>query len=112
MLKSFEKKHLVIRTGNAVYNKDFNQNKEKPNIVKVFEYYYPDVRIKKSSRAMMSLCPLHSESNPSFAMYEETNTYYCFSCRETGDSFKLIMELENCDFKRALEIARDNNLYD
>ena len=88
------------------------QQGEKPNIVKTFAHFFPNTPLKRSSRALMSLCPLHGENNPSFAVYEETNTYYCFSCQETGDSYTLIMKLENLEFRAALEYAENNNLYD
>lgn len=107
MLNPYQKKNLKIRRPHIT-----KRLEGKPNIVATFQFLCPDSPTKRTNRAIMGLCPIHGESNPSFAMYEETNTYYCFSCQATGDSYKLIMELENCDFKQSLEIAKQNRLYD
>jgi len=109
MINPFKKAKLKINTKTF---KKKEPRQDKPDIIKTFSYLYPDSPLKRSSRALMSLCPLHGESNPSFAMYEETNSYYCFSCRETGDSYTLIMEVEDLEFKEALQFAEENNLYD
>ena len=109
MLKSFEKSKLKINT------KTFDKIKKtngKPDIIKTFKHLCPDNKVKRSYKAVLSLCPLHKENNPSFAIYEKTNTYYCFSCQASGDSYKLIMLMEELDFKGALQYAKENNLYE
>ena len=109
MLKAFQKNNLKIETKSF---KKFEKTEGKPNIIATFEHLCPGSKLKKSYKAIMSLCPIHEEKNPSFAMYEETNTYFCFSCKASGDSYNLIMEVRNLNFKEALEYAKDNNLYD
>ena len=106
MLNPFQKNKLKIKTPS------FEKIESKPSIIKTFTHLYPDHELKRSHKATMSLCPIHGENNPSFAMYEDTNSYYCFSCQATGDSYTLIMELENLDFKGALQYVKDNDLYD
>lgn len=34
-------------------------------------------------------CPLLDENTPSFRYYEDTNSFYCFSCRAGGDVIRL-----------------------
>lgn len=113
MLNTYQKAHTILRIGNSFYRKNLQFSKqEKPNIERVFQYLFPDLATRRTNKAIMTLCPLHGENNPSFAMYPETNTFYCFSCKKTGDSFKLIMELENISFREAVEFANNNYLYD
>lgn len=40
-------------------------------------------------------CPLgiHSDSSPSFHIYEDTNSCYCFSCKNGGDAIKFVQQL-------------------
>ena len=107
MLKAFQKNNLKIETKSF---EKFEKTEGKPNIVDTFKNLCPDSKLKVSHKAIMSLCPIHGESNPSFAMYEETNTYFCFSCKASGDSYNLIMEVRNLNFKEALEYAKRNKL--
>ena len=108
MLNPFQKNKIKIITSTS----KFERVEVKPNIIRTFEKLYPGSPLKRSARAMLSLCPFHGESHPSFAMYEETNTYFCFSCEAKGDSFNLIKHANTCDFKDAIEFAKQNNLYD
>ena len=85
------------------------QDKEKPvcNIILLYQRLTGNtVSTRKTGKAVLALCPFHKERNPSFAMYPKTNSYYCFSCSATGDIYKMVMELENVDFKQALEIIK------
>ncbi len=106
MLNPFKKHKLKIKTG----DKEFSD--KKPDIEVTFTHLLPDHKIKQTQYIAMALCPIHSEKTPSFAMYKDTGSYYCFSCQTTGDSYTLIMKLENLNFKEALQYAEDNNLYD
>lgn len=50
-------------------------------------------------------CPLpgHEDRSPSFHIYEETNSFYCFGCNRGGQPINFIMLMENCDFKTAIQ---------
>jgi DNA primase len=32
-------------------------------------------------------CPFHGDEDPSLKIYPETNTFNCFGCRATGNSY-------------------------
>lgn len=51
------------------------------------------------------ICLLHADKNPSFKLYPETNSFYCFGCGASGNALKLIRLFENCSYKTALRIA-------
>ena len=65
------------------------------------------VRLRKTSRGYMGLCPFHNEKTPSFHVYSDTQSYYCFSCHEAGDIFTFIMKTENLNFREALEFLAE-----
>lgn len=113
MLNAFQKSNLRIARQGEKQKLPKLEVSDKPNIIKCFEavmgYEY---RMRRSGRAMLALCPFHGEDNPSFAMYEDTNTYFCFACGVTGDSFKFIMELLDLDFLAAKSYAQENGLYE
>lgn len=60
------------------------------------------VALKKSGRTFTGLCPFHAEKSPSFTVYPETQSWYCFSCNRGGDVIDFIMLADGTDFKGAL----------
>lgn len=63
-----------------------------------------DSHVKRINRGVMICCPFHSENNPSCALYEDTNSFYCFTCKESGDYITFTEKLMGVDFKEALSI--------
>jgi len=59
------------------------------------------------SNRLRCLCPFHEESDPSFKVYLETDTWYCFGCGKGGDLFNLVQELKQVDFKEACNILAE-----
>lgn len=37
--------------------------------------------LRKSGRAYVGRCPFHDDHSPSLALYLDTNSVYCFSCK-------------------------------
>jgi len=58
----------------------------------------------KSPGRLKFCCPLpeHTDSTPSFVVYKDSNSYYCFGCAEGGDSIDLYMKIHQCDFVTAV----------
>ena len=65
------------------------------------------VHLKPVSRGFVGLCPFHDEDTPSFHVYSDTQTYYCFGCKKAGNIFTFIMESMNLSFSEALHILAD-----
>ena len=64
------------------------------------------VKLRKSGRAYMGLCPFHGHKNntPSFAVWPDSGTWRCFGqCNEGGDVFKFVMKRDGLDFSGALQ---------
>jgi len=71
-------------------------------ILDVFSSLY-DGYIKKSGKNYSCLCPFHQEKNPSFYIFPETNTFYCFGCGEKGDVIDLVKKMKKVNFPKAVE---------
>ena len=61
------------------------------------------VSLKKRGRNMVGLCPFHGEKTPSFNIYTETDSFYCFGCGASGDVISFIMKIENLDYVEAVK---------
>ncbi len=61
------------------------------------------VSIKRAGSNLKGLCPFHSEKTPSFVVYKDTQSYYCFGCGAGGDVINFIMRQENLDYVSAVE---------
>ena len=85
-------------------NEIINQIKESLDITDIIA---ERVKLRKTSRGFMGLCPFHHEDTPSFHVYTETKSYYCFGCHEAGDIFTYVMKTENLAFPEALRVLAD-----
>lgn len=62
--------------------------------------------LKKAWANYKALCPFpgHSENTPSFVVSPSKQLAYCFGCHRGGWPLKFIMDVENANFKEAVEI--------
>jgi len=60
---------------------------------------------KRTGRVIQVRCPFpnHRDSTPSFTIYFETNTWFCFGGCGGGDSIKFIQEYCQVSFKDAVD---------
>ncbi len=78
---------------------------EKVDIVDFISRY---VKLKKTGRNFVGLCPFHKEKTPSFTVSPEKQLFYCFGCHTGGNVISFVMKYENLDFQDAVEnIARE-----
>ena len=75
--------------------------KSRIDIVSLISRY---LELKRGGSIFKACCPFHKEDTPSFTVFPNTQTYFCFGCQKHGDIFTFIMEKENVDFKTALEM--------
>jgi len=73
--------------------------KERVDIVDLISSY---VKLTKSGRNYIGLCPFHDDRNPSFTVSPEKQLFYCFGCKEGGDAIKFLMKIEHLSYREAL----------
>ena len=56
----------------------------------------------------MALCPFHGEKTASMSFTDVENLFHCFGCKEGGDVFKYVQEINNLEFQDAVEFVADN----
>lgn len=74
--------------------------KSRTSITDVVSSY---VNLKRRGRNLVGLCPFHSEKTPSFNLYPENGSFYCFGCGVGGDVITFIMKIENLDYIEAVK---------
>lgn len=80
----------------AALNEDFlSELRTRADIESTVSSY---VSLKRRGRILTGLCPFHSEKTPSFTVYPETQSYYCFGCGSGGDVITFIKNIENLDY--------------
>lgn len=67
----------------------------------------PYVALKRRGRNLVGLCPFHNEKTPSFTVYPENGSYYCFGCGQGGDIISFTMRAENLDYIDAVKRLAD-----
>ncbi|MBQ4153732.1 MAG: DNA primase [Clostridia bacterium] len=67
------------------------------------EVISPYVTLKRAGRNLNGLCPFHNEKTPSFTVYPDTASFYCFGCGAGGDAFTFIKRIENLDYVEAVK---------
>jgi len=65
------------------------------------------VTLKRRGRILTGLCPFHNEKTPSFTVYPETQSYYCFGCGQGGDVITFIKNINNLDYVEAVKQLAD-----
>lgn len=61
------------------------------------------VELKFSGKNKKCCCPFHSEKTPSFVVFKETASFFCFGCGVGGDVITFIEKIENLDYVCAVK---------
>ncbi len=68
---------------------------------------YVDLRVR--GPLATGLCPFHNEKTPSFTVYINTQSYYCFGCGSGGDAITFIKNIENLDYGEAVTLLAERS---
>ena len=77
---------------------------DRSDVVDVISSY---VQLRQRGRLYTGLCPFHSEKTPSFTVYPNTQSYYCFGCGNGGDVITFIKNYENLDYIEAVKLLAE-----
>ena len=62
------------------------------------------VQLKRKGRLYGGLCPFHSEKSPSFYVYPDTQSFYCFGCGAGGDAITFAKKINSIDYPEAVKM--------
>ena len=58
--------------------------------------------LKPAGSLLKACCPFHNEKTPSFTVYRDTKSFYCFGCGTGGNVIDFVKLIENIDFSSAV----------
>lgn len=67
----------------------------------------PYVNLRRRGRLYTGLCPFHNEKTPSFTVYPDSQSFYCFGCGAGGEIITFIRRIENLDFVEAVKVLAE-----
>ncbi len=67
------------------------------------------VNLKRRGKNLVGLCPFHSEKTPSFTVYPESSSFYCFGCGVGGDVFSFAGLMENLDYIESVKLLAEKS---
>lgn len=62
------------------------------------------VQLKRKGRLYGGLCPFHSEKTPSFYVYPDTQSFYCFGCGAAGDAISFAQKINSISYPEAVKL--------
>lgn len=62
------------------------------------------VQLKRKGRLYSGLCPFHSEKTPSFYVYPDTQSFYCFGCGAGGSAISFMQKMDNISYTEAVKL--------
>ena len=65
------------------------------------------VKLKRTGRNYIGLCPFHSEKTPSFSVSTDKQIYKCFGCGEAGNVITFVMKTRNLTFVDAIKVLAE-----
>lgn len=74
--------------------------KENVSLIDIVSHY--GVHLMNSGVRKKAKCPFHRERTASFFVFKDNN-FKCFGCNKSGDVFTFVQEIEDCDFKDAIQ---------
>lgn len=72
--------------------------------VDISDVISPYLELKRRGKNLVGLCPFHNEKTPSFTVYPDSNSFYCFGCGAGGDAVTFIRRIENLDYIEAVKM--------
>lgn len=99
-IKLYEKYEKVMKYLENIDSKDYNVTKAKEK--KIQDLFDFSKKIE-NTKTIKCCCPFHKDKTPSFFIYKDSNSFYCFSCGEGGDVIHFYMNINKTTFVKAVK---------
>ena len=89
-----------IRSKMPIPQEFINDLRDRCDLVSLISGYVP---LKRAGMNYKGLCPFHSEKTPSFTVFPDTKSFYCFGCQAGGDAITFVRLAERLDYVEAVK---------
>lgn len=84
----------------AISEEFLSQLRDRTDIEDLLSSY---ITLKRRGKNLVGLCPFHNEKTPSFTVYPDNGSFYCFGCGAGGDAITFVRRIENLDYVDAVK---------
>ncbi len=74
--------------------------------VRIEELIGRHIPLRPSGQNYTASCPFHEDTKPSFVVFSQTQSFYCFGCQAHGDVITFLMRQEGLGFRGAVEALK------
>lgn len=61
-----------------------------------------NIDVKHEGQVLRAFCPFHNDTGrPNLTLYDATNSWYCWACKEGGDVISFVAKMENISYGAA-----------
>lgn len=90
----------------AIPEEVINEIKYKNDISDIISQYSV---LKRRGKNLVGLCPFHNEKTPSFTVYPENGSFYCFGCGVGGDVITFTSLIEKLDYVESIKLLAERS---
>ncbi len=94
----------AVKTVARFSDEFLNELRMRVDIEQLISSYTP---LRRRGKNLVGLCPFHNEKTPSFTVYPDSQSFYCFGCGAGGEAVSFIRRAENLDFTEAVRLLCD-----
>ncbi len=94
----------AVKTVARFSDEFLNELRMRVDIEQLISSYTP---LRRRGKNLVGLCPFHNEKTPSFTVYPDSQSFYCFGCGAGGEAVSFIRRAENLDFTEAVRFLCD-----
>ena len=91
---------------NKISKEKLEEIKAKNDILDVVSEY---IELTPKGNRLISLCPFHNDKTPSFTVYPEKGSFYCFGCGTGGDVIEFTRLVEKVDYISAVKLLAERS---
>src|ERR671922_2481114 len=68
------------------------------------------IKLRRSGKELIGLCPFHNDTNPSLNIDPVKNVWHCKGCGKSGSVIDWVMHAEGISVRHAIELLRADHL--